>query len=266
MPKEENDIKIAVVVVTAIIVILVLFIGALLILSYAVRNRSLRKQRDILEKQSMLAQLETREQLLKNVSQELHDNIGQVASLLKIGIETLLQDPAYSNNPRLGKLLELNRKLIKDVRSISLTIHADKSLNKGLEQALRKQIELVSQLGNIQAKFETNASFPPLTLEKSSIIYRICQEALNNVLKHSEAKQLTLFSTVSENILILEIVDNGIGFPENKTGNGSGLVNMKERAKLLGGTVVTHSEPTKGTSVEITIPLSPPANGNLGKT
>jgi glucose-6-phosphate-specific signal transduction histidine kinase len=101
MPKEENDIKIAVVVVTAIIVILVLFIGALLILSYAVRNRSLRKQRNILEKQSMLAQLETREQLLKNVSQELHDNIGQVASLLKIGIETLLQDPAYSNNPRL---------------------------------------------------------------------------------------------------------------------------------------------------------------------
>ena len=142
MPNEENDIKVAIVVVSTIISILVLFIGALLILSYTVRNRSLKKQRSVLEKQAMLAQLETREQLLKNVSQELHDNIGQVASLIKLGIETLLQDQEFLNNSRLKKLLDLNRKLIKDVRSISLTIHADKSLNKGLEEAIRKQIDL----------------------------------------------------------------------------------------------------------------------------
>lgn len=257
MPEGGNDIKYSIVIVTAIIIILISFIAMLLILTYSLRNRQLKKLKIELEKQANLSQLEIRQQTLDQISREIHDNLGQVASLMKMGLETLLMNSQPDSKAGLQKIVELNRKLVSDLRGLSRTLNVDTSLSKGLDEALRQQVVLINQLGTTVAKIDVHTSIPEISPDKLTIIYRICQEALQNTLKHGNAKQIWINVNISKNNLILSIEDDGEGFLLDTVYRGTGISNMTSRAKLLGGRISIDSKPKKGTSVHIVVPINP---------
>jgi signal transduction histidine kinase len=174
-----------------------------------------------------------------------------------MGLETLLLNSLPGSKPGLEKIVELNRKLVSDLRGLSRTLNLDSSLAKGLDEALRQQIVLINQLGTIKASIDVHASIPKISQDKLTIIYRICQEALQNSLKHGNAKQITINMDISKNNLILSIEDDGEGFLVDAVNRGSGIDNMASRAKLLGGRISIDSKPKKGTSVHIIVPINP---------
>lgn len=95
-----------------------------------------------------------------------------------------------------------------------------------------------------------------LSGEEERVVYRLAQEALNNVVKHAGAKRASLSASVADGALRIVIGDDGAGFDPSATGQGRGLAGMRERAALLGGRIEVRSEPGKGTEVLATLPLS----------
>lgn len=225
-----------------------------------------KQQKNLLEKQQiqsqfaqtlLQSQLEIQEQTLNHISRELHDNLGQVASLIKINLNTLSFHDMEKAMAKIEDTKEITRQLISDIRALSVSLGADRIEETGLAIALETEVERINKSDAFEASFSQQGSIPELNQEKSVILYRMAQEILNNMIKHSRAKQLTILLQGLENLFILEFNDNGAGFDVNKikqTG-GAGLRNLEHRARMINAKLHIESTPGKGTRVRIELPL-----------
>ncbi len=200
------------------------------------------------------AQLEIQEQTFKNISQEIHDNIGQVLSLAKLNLNVI---PKNEASEKIGLTEELLTKAISDLRDLSKSLSAEKIVDTGLEIALAHEMVIIEKAAkNIRTEFHYNNEPVLLSREQIIITFRIIQELLQNILKHAGATNIKLDLLGSENATTLLLEDNGIGFDaakldESKT--GIGLKNIKQRCKLIGANYTLESKPGNGTFVKIII-------------
>ncbi len=195
------------------------------------------------------------------IAAELHDSLGQNLLLIKNRAQLALANENAPENLReqIERINDLAAQTIAEVRQISHDLHPHQLDLLGLTRALRALIDNASESSAmvIDGKFDSVDDVFPR--EAATNIYRIAQESLNNILKHSRAKKarITLERDVHE--VLLKIEDDGCGFKTGRDGDGGkglGLKNIAERVRMLGGKIKMDSQPDKGARLEITIPIS----------
>lgn len=194
------------------------------------------------------------------LARELHDSATQSLYSLTLFaeagrelVETADRSVLKHNFERMG---ETAQHALKEMRMLVHQLGPLDLQNMGLAGALRYRLNAVEERVNIKARLVIGdpVDLPALTEEG---LYRIAQEALNNVLKHAEATTVTVSLHSDDNVLVLEVVDDGIGFDFEaaKDGGGMGLAGMQARVEKLRGTLTIRSEPGKGTSVNVAVSL-----------
>jgi PAS domain S-box-containing protein len=201
------------------------------------------------------------------VGRELHDSIGQSLALLSIELQETkraLAGLSRTSNARIDRLCNKVRDIGQAVGSLSHQLHSSGLEFLGLASAADALCREFSEKYRVKVRCDSSSVPPDLSTNSSLCLFRILQEALNNVAKHSRAKSLTVSFCVHSKSLRLSIYDDGIGFDSKttKARQGLGLISMRERLHLLGGKFNITSKPGAGTGIEATIPITktPPAN------
>lgn len=263
MQKGINDIIVFLIVVSTLILLLVAFIIAMLYL-YKRRQlffiQNLEQIKLDHEKQLLSAQLEMQEQTFKHISREIHDNISLSLTLAKLHLNTLDRNNIKELNWKVTSSIELLSRSIHDLSDISKSLNADIIIQQGLIKALENEVERIRLAGNLNIKFELTGIPFYLDSQKELIIFRIIQEAFNNIIKHAHAKEVILSLHFTYRSLNISLCDNGTGFnlkdPNLLRKNAAGLKNMEARIQMIKGTMQLNSRQGLGTSISFFIPLS----------
>jgi signal transduction histidine kinase len=261
MPEENKKI---IIVIVAVIMIL-LFLGILfliMILLYNNRRKLAQKEKEMMQQQFrtelLQTEFEVQEQTRKNLAADLHDNIGQLLSLTNVTLASINTGDTEKARQKIADTQELVGRSIKELRQLSKIIHGEQLIRQGLEQTIEQEITWVERNGHYTVAFEHSLPrFEVSTNDKDLFIYRLFQESLNNILKHSGANQIRIRLYFTAPNLILSISDNGVGFnvaEKKQQEGGLGLFNMQKRATLLKGSLEVISEPNKGTTLIFSIP------------
>jgi signal transduction histidine kinase len=210
------------------------------------------------EQRSELAQklIATQESTLRYISRELHDEFGQILTAMgsmlgRAGKHAPEGSPLRTD---LEEVREIAQSTLDKVRSLSQALHPVMLDEAGLESTLDWYLPVVERQSGIDISYEKSGT--PFTLDGNAAIhvYRVLQEALNNVARHSSAKQAWVRLRFLPQKLELEVEDHGKGFVPQAAKSGIGLVAMRERAELLGGRIAFASPVAGGTLVRLEIP------------
>jgi signal transduction histidine kinase len=207
-----------------------------------------------------------REQERIKIAREVHDDLGQVLSALRMELSLLNQNLLESSDtaPRQQILQELSTmsKLVDDtirsVRRIITELRPEVLDHLDLSSALEWQIQEFRARTGIKTTFQSTVQNSPLNQDGVTAIFRILQETITNVSRHAQASAVQIKLIDNDDSIILEVKDNGRGITEEETKKpGSfGILGMRERVLLLGGTLTMTGIPGKGTTVRVEIPLS----------
>ncbi|MBW2340716.1 MAG: PAS domain S-box protein, partial [Deltaproteobacteria bacterium] len=202
--------------------------------------------------------IEIGEKERESLSREIHDNIGQLLFALKMGLSRAnkkIPDELSNIKDGLAELTDLVNRIIREIRALSHALHPPQIEDLGLVSALEELCQDFKSYSEITIK----CSFDEIQKSLSSImnitIYRLFQEGLNNVLKHSHATKAKLTLKSSEGTIWATIEDNGVGFLvddvllSSQNAKSLGLISMKERVALIGGELQISSAPGKGTII-----------------
>jgi len=196
-------------------------------------------------------QIEIREETLRNISWELHDNIGQLLTLAKIQVDVAKEDPN-----RLSEVTETITKSLTELRALSKLINPDAIKSLSLTEAIALEVERFNRLQFIEATLSSNTEIRILDDKAEVIIFRILQEFFSNTIKHSKASKLMVNVRYDQEKLVIQAKDDGVGFDmkdlKTKKRIGIGLCNMQNRAKLINAEVSLDSAKGKGTAINLT--------------
>jgi two-component system, NarL family, sensor kinase len=225
------------------------------ILLFTWKKNRLIMQNQVMESQHqqelLRTQLEIQEQTLKTISEEIHDNIGQVLSLAKLNLNTM----PNSNEPKIQDTKNLVSKAITDLRNLSHSLHGDVIAELGLQQSIANELIVIENTKAFAAELKVTGTAIKIDAKKEMILFRIVQEALNNSIKYSGAKKITVTLHYQPLQLTLQIEDNGNGFDAVQNA-GIGLKSMLNRAQLIGGAFNLQSTKGSGTIVTVEIPVT----------
>lgn len=264
MPKE---IVVIVVAGTVLLLMLATFVVTFLFLY---QRRSFRYQQDLQKMQEayqqelLRSQLEMQEQTLQTVGRELHDNLGQVLSLVKINLNTLPELLDQQAAEKLNRTKDLLNRAIADMRALSKSLNAENRLRAGLATAIGNELDAVRKTGVVDVTLDVRGTEQRLDPRQELILFRIVQETLSNALKHAQAKNIAVSLDYSVGALNLTVADDGVGFDPGQvpipTGGerGSGLTNIQHRARLIGGEARIRSAVGEGTTTTLSIPIPHP--------
>ena len=232
---------------------------------------SRRKKRHIEEKAQLKAafesellktKVEMQEETLNHISSEIHDNITQVLSFVKLNLGLTNKLNEKDKAEKIKESRELVAQTIHDLRHLSKSLSFEHISAKGLAGTIEIEAERINKSGIISVGFAVNGDVYRLGEQRELLLFRIFQESVNNALKHANAKQLNVSLQYSDQMFNLTVADDGDGFSIDDLGDKRwlGLKNIETRAALIGGTVIIDSAPGKGCS--ITVYLKPLNNLN----
>jgi PAS domain S-box-containing protein len=200
----------------------------------------------------------------RRISRELHDDIGQRISMLAIELETLRQlltaSRQYTESQQVSALRQRVEELASDIHQLSHELHSTKLQHLGLEAALKELCGQVSAQFPIEVDLKCDAGANSLPPELAVCLFRVTQEALTNVTRHSEAARVAIGVTILNERVRLSIRDTGVGFDLSHPSRGLGLVSMRERLRIVGGRLVVQSRVNEGTEVTAEVHLTPAAS------
>lgn len=245
--------------------ILVGFIVTMLVLYQRRAHRQeqeLARMKDQFDKELLQSQLEIKEATFKNIAQELHDNIGQMLTVVKFSLAGVRLPPLDPHHETIQESKQILNKAIYDLSDLTKSMHTDRITQIGLVEAIRFEMEMLSKMKLFETSFVLSEGQYHFDTQKEIFLFRIFQEIMNNIIKHSKATKVNVSVICSEAGKFSFIVkDNGLGFnvhEKQQSGSrvaGVGLKSMVNRARLIGAVVNIESEPGKGTSVEVQLPL-----------
>lgn len=193
------------------------------------------------------------------LARELHDDVGQRVALLSMELaalrEQLSASPAHARD-RLTALADETRDIGAQLHRFARELHPARLAMLGLAESIRSFCQELG--GGTQVHVDlTIGGLPPLQDNVALSMYRIAQEALHNVVKHSGASRATLILTSTGDELVLEVSDQGAGFESSapRRQDTLGLISMRERARLVGGQLIISSRPGEGTTVRVRVPV-----------
>ncbi|MEI9935329.1 MAG: ATP-binding protein [Ferruginibacter sp.] len=229
MPTSTEQFKIVIIITSSILFLLLLFIMFLFFI-FQLRKK---KTKARLEKEILTAQVEIQEQTLKMVSQEIHDNIGQILSLAKLNLNIFPQSASAEAQVKIDNTKNLITKAINDLRDLSRSMHGDKIAELGLYAAIDIELQILQNTGQYNTVIEVIGQPIKLEAQKEMVLFRMVQEALTNCIKHAKAKNIQVGLNNQEDKYIVTISDDGIGFDKTllqSSQTGIGLRNMQNRA------------------------------------
>ncbi len=201
--------------------------------------------------------LEAQEQERARLARELHDQTGQALTSILLGLRAL-EDAVDTADGRASaaSLRELVVATLQDVRNLAVELRPAALDDFGLVAALERLVDTFRENTAIEVSLETSIGQERLGSELETTFYRLVQEALTNVVKHADARHVSI-SIVRKNGSVSAVVeDDGRGFPVDETRDDAlGLVGMRERVALLGGRIAIESAPEKGTTLAVEVPV-----------
>jgi signal transduction histidine kinase len=206
-----------------------------------------RVQRDALRRIVAAQELER-----QRLARELHDETGQALTSILLGLKQLEGAEPESMN----RLRELVVATLQDVRRLAVELRPTVLDDFGLVPALERLTTNFAEQTGIEVDLEAGAIADRLPPEVETAVYRIVQESLTNVAKHSHARRVSVLVTRSNGTIKAVIEDDGQGFdPSAESGDGVGLIGMRERIELLDGSLAVESSETTGTTVALEVPV-----------
>ena len=206
------------------------------------------------EQALLQTQIEIQEQTLKTISQEIHDNVGQVLSLAKLNLGTFETMESEANQVKINDTKQLVSKAINDLRDLSRSLHGDKIAELGLQDSVANELKILQNTGQYQTALYITGDNYKLEEQKEMVLFRIVQESLNNAIKHAKAKNININIAYQPELFSLIISDDGSGFDPGalqSAETGIGLKSMQNRAALIGAAFTLNSQNGNGTTITI---------------
>lgn len=254
--------EVAIVFLIVCTLLIALLIGFITTMIYRYQQKQNKYYKDLEElkinhaNEMLQSQLEIQEQTFENISREIHDNIGQKLTLAKLHLNTLHIKNTEKATIQLNDSITIISEAINDLSDISRSMSSEIILNNGIVKALEFEISQLKKSSLYEIDLEVTGNPVFLESQKELVLFRIIQEALNNIMKHSYASSILIGLHYDEHLLLLTISDDGKGFAsEIISEKGTGIANMKRRAGLLNGIFTIESKPDCGTFINIKIPL-----------
>lgn len=230
-----------------------LFMGGVVIFLFIVfqKKKNFLVKQQILEKKKFddeinNLQVEIREQTLRNVSWELHDNIGQMLTLAKIQLQTL------DANPTLEEIKNTLGNALVEVRALSKSINPEYIKSISLYNAIALELKRFNRLNFIESELKLAGTQWYISDESGIVLFRILQEFFTNTIKHAQAKNLEVKFKYEKDHLLITATENGKGFDIQKIQkNGIGISNIQKRGKLIDAEINLYSEVGKGSTLSI---------------
>lgn len=246
---------------------LYLFLAAMLVVIVGTGAYLLHYNRSLLLEMSVLAQrrselarqlITSQESTFRAISRELHDDFGQILT----AVGAMLQRVQKRANPEdtevrteLREVHEIVQATLDKVRSLSQALHPVMLDEVGLESALDTYIPVFEKRTGIAITFEKSGISRPVHGKEAVHVYRVLQEALNNIVRHAQTATANVRLRMLPESLVLEVEDKGVGFQNHRSG-GMGLVNMRERAEIIGGRIEFLPGEHGGALVRLTVPIN----------
>jgi signal transduction histidine kinase len=201
------------------------------------------------EEQLMIAEVEITDQNLKNISWELHDNIGQLLSVASMEAKMLMQKETLTGS-QLEDVVNVLGQSIAQVRGLSKTLNSDMIQKLGLRDALIDEFERLERIGLLKTPLEFCKDII-IGSKKEIVIFRMLQEFISNVLKHAQASELIVKVLRDKDMVVIQVKDNGIGFDKETVKGNNGLLNLESRSKLIEAEFMLDSNIGEGTVMEL---------------
>lgn len=252
-----NDITVPLIAGTALLAVLIGFILYFIFLHHRTRQK-FDWERQQFQHAVLQTEFEIREQTLTHMSRELHDNLGHIASLIKINLNLISRQIPTSDRSKIDESIDLLKHLIGDIKALSLSLNSERLANIGLLRAIAEDVMRINKTGHIHMLLEVNCEMPSFGKDTEIFLYRICQEILNNCLKHSNASECKVLVNCEDDFFTLKFRDNGVGFDAEEmlgSSKGSGLNNLSKRSKMIGAELTIASVKKAGTTIIISLPL-----------
>lgn len=208
------------------------------------------KRKDYYQKELTKTRIEIKEQTLKNISWEIHDNIGQILSTLNLYSYKVYDDSPTEIKPEVAELQELIQTAIKEVRTLSKALNTDYIKNVGLVKSVEIELLRFERLKFLKTELIIEGNPFMISDDKEVILLRIIQEFFSNSIKHAKGTNIKVSFIYHGKKLKIIVQDNGIGYEEGDN-KGTGIINMRNRAKLIGAFLILESELGVGTRLEI---------------
>ena len=211
-----------------------------------------------IKQQHLQTELDIQETTFKTISQEIHDNIGQLLSLAKLNLSTADIEKPSQTKEKMEQSKELISKSISALRDLSKSLNAEIIKEIGLGESIRRELSLLARSGQFETSLSEKGQPYRIDTQKELVLFRIFQEAIQNIIKHSDARTVMVSLGYKRDFLKLEITDDGIGITVDNAsrllnGNGLGIRNIQNRAYLIGAELTLASGEGKGTTVSLMV-------------
>lgn len=219
-------------------------------------QKKLESEREKQKNRLIKAVVDAQERQRSEIGRELHDNVNQVLTTIKLYNEICLTEEQTNKNLLLRSVQQINY-CIETLRVLSRTLSSPKIEETDLKDSIKELVDEINATRKITAKFFTyGIEKEKVSQDLQTTLYRIAQEQLTNVLKYAKAAVVDVLLVGTANSVALKIQDDGVGFDPKQKRTGVGVTNMISRAETLGGTIEIVSEPGKGCSLMAEFPLA----------
>jgi signal transduction histidine kinase len=203
------------------------------------------------------ARNEIQQATLNTISQEIHDNVGQLLSLTKMQLNLIEESPEKDNN-LVRDAKDNISKAMTDLRDLAKGMSSDRIKLLGLFDSVVQEASRINKVGSLQVDVNSIGNKQEPEHQKQLVLFRVIQECFQNIIKHAQANHVLVTFTYQLDSFDVLIKDDGIGFeyhPGSPVSEGLGLMNIFNRIHLVGGEVTLNSAPGVGTTVKLTVPL-----------
>ena len=260
---DQLKICFTIVVVLLFMLLLAVFIITLIYRSQLRQIAFLRSMDEIKmkhEKVLLQTQVEMQEQTFQEISREIHDHVALSLSLCKLNLNTIDFRKHADMVEKINLSKALLGKTISSLGNISRTLDTEHVSRIGFTAAVEDEIAYLRRTQLFEVDYKSSGEPMSLGCKSEMILFRIFQEALNNIIRHAAATRITISIAFAGNKMMCSVTDNGKGFSAASDPGraGLGLINMKKRASLLDANLSITSSPNEGTNVCIEVPLVKP--------
>lgn len=244
------------ILIIAGIILALLLVGFIVIILFMYKKKQYIHEQELLQ-----TRLEIQENIFREISEELHDNIGQILTVLKLTLSSLSGSMKETDLTSIRESKEMVTTIIQSISDLSKSLSPERIGKIGIAEALRFELERLEKTKYFQTSLSISDFQFNLSAEKEIFLFRIIQEILTNIIKHSKAKTIRADLTQNDQFIHLTFSDDGTGFNVAEVLNsvsskkGIGLINMMNRAKLIGGKIKIVSEKGEGTTIKIELPV-----------
>jgi signal transduction histidine kinase len=246
--------------------ILLLGMGFILIsFVFLYQKKRFRHQQEIAQLQETFAQemlhskAEIQEQTLQYVAAEIHDNFNPTLSVINLNLASVIPAVQEPVKETIVDTKLMVKQLMGEMRTMSRNLSTNEISQVGFAIVLEKYLEYLRKSGVYKVVFKKVGDIPRLSADRELILFRMCQEALNNIVKHADAKNIYVSINYTSNVYTVQINDDGKGFDTAAEGHGrdkqegSGLRNLRNRAAIIAASVDIQSAPGWGTTITISL-------------